>query len=140
MYYQILDTSCLSHLYNYLKTKKHITYPIENNTILKIKQYTNLDFYIIVHKNNHYYYSTDIESFIKNLNNYYLYDIFEKDRDQFINLCNIVDTFKDEDDEEYIINVMKGYDNFKNRVQHPFYMTDQFRQIEYNFDIFTLLK
>ena len=140
MYYQIVNTSCLSHIYNYLKTNKHITYPIENNIILKIKQYPDLDFFIIIHKNSHYYYCENIESFIQNINNYYLDNIFQKDRDQFINLCNIVDTFKEDDDDEYIINVMKGYDNFKNRVQHPFYMTDEFEKIEYNFDIFTLLK
>jgi len=139
MYYQIVNTTNLAHLYNYLKTKKHTTYPIQNNTILKIKEYTELDFYIIIHKNIHYYYCNNINSFIKNLNNTYLDKIYEKYKDEFINLCNLIDLIKEDDDEEHIINIMKGYDSLKSILQHPFYFTDQFEEIEYNLELFTLL-
>jgi len=140
MYYQIVNTSCLAHLYNYLKTKKHTTYPIQNNTIIKIKEYNELDFYIIIQNKKHYYYSNNIDNFIKNLNNTYLDNVYNKHKEYYIYLCDIVDKFTLDEDEEYTMNVMKGYNNLKSILQHPFYFTDEFIEIDYNFEIFELVK
>jgi hypothetical protein len=140
MYYQILDTSCLAHLYNYLKTQKHTTYPINKYNIGKIKEYTNLDFYIIIHKNMHYYYCKNIDNFIKNLNNNYLDQVYEKYRCKFLEICCIVDSIREDEDDDYIINIMKGYQNIKSIIQNPFYFTNEFTLIQIELDIDVFIK